>query len=50
MLSAMLLLTINMKVYIGSPMTSSRLSLSDLEGQSQGHSDFKALYLAKEPS
>ena len=35
---------------MGSLMTQSRLTLSDLKGQSQGHSDFKALYLVKEPS
>ena len=28
-------------------MTQSYLPLSDLEGQSQGHSDFNALYLVK---
>ncbi len=31
-------------------MTLSHLTLSDLEGQSQGHSDFDALYLVKEQS
>ncbi len=30
-------------------MTPSRVTLSDLEGQSQGHSDFEALYIVKEP-
>ncbi len=31
-------------------MTQSHLILSDLEGQSQGHSDFEALCLVKEKS
>ena len=33
---------------MGSPKTLSHLTLSDLEFQSQGHSDFEALYLVKE--
>ena len=49
-LGPMLLLVTNRKPYIASPMPPSSLTLSDLESQSQGHSDFKALYLAKEPS
>ena len=35
---------------MGSLMASSRLTLSDLEGQTQDHQDFEALYLLKEPS
>ncbi len=31
-------------------MTPSHLTLSDLEGHSQDHSDFNALYLVKEQS
>ncbi len=33
-----------------SQMTPSHFTLSDLEGQIQGHSDFEALYLVKEQS
>ncbi len=35
-----------------SPMAPSHLTLSDLglESQTQGHQDFEALYLVKEPS
>ena len=43
-----LLLNINRKAYMESPMTSSHMTLSDLEGQIQGKSDFEALYLATE--
>ena len=46
----MLLLNINRKAYMGSPTTLSHLTLSDLESQYQGHSDFKGLYVIKEPS
>ncbi len=46
----MLLLNINRKPYVGSPMASSDLILSELEGKIQGHQNFEALYLAKEPS
>ncbi len=35
---------------MASQMTPSLLTLSDLKGQSQGHSDFKALYVVKELS
>ncbi len=31
-------------------MTPSHLTMSDLEGQSQGHSNLEALYLVKEQS
>ncbi len=41
---------INRKTYRESGMTPSHLTLSDFERQSQGHSDFEALYLAKEQS
>ncbi len=44
----MLLLNINRKAYMWSPMALSHLTLSDIEGQSQGHSDFETLYLVKE--
>ncbi len=46
----MLLLNINRKAYVGSPMTLSPLTLSGLERSSQVHSNFEALYLAKEQS
>ena len=42
-----LLLNINEKAYMESPMTS-HMTFSDLEGQIQGHSDFETLYLVKE--
>ncbi len=48
-LGPMLLLTINRKPYMASPMTPSLLTLRDLKGQNQGQSDFKVLYLIKEP-
>ncbi len=41
----MLLLNINRKPYMGSPMAPSHLSL---KSESQGHSDFETVYLAKE--
>ncbi len=40
----MLLLNINRKSYMGSPVTLSHLTFSDLKG----HSDSKPLYLVKE--
>ncbi len=46
----MLLLNINRKAYMGSPITLSHLTFVTLKGQSQGHSDFKAVCLAKEQS
>ncbi len=49
-LGDMLLLNINRKAYKGSPMTSSHMTLSDLESHNQGHSDFEALYLVKDQS
>ena len=48
-LGPILLLIINRKPYMASPMTSSLLTLSDLKGQRQVHSDF-TLYLVKETS
>ncbi len=39
-LGHMLVLNINRKPYMGSPMAISHLTLSDLEGQYQGHSHF----------
>ncbi len=47
-LGPMLLLTIDRKPYMGSPMTPSIMIFNDLKGQSQGHLEFKALYLIKE--
>ncbi len=47
----MLLLNINRKPYMGSPIPPSHLTLSDLErSNSTRHQDFEALYLVKEPS
>ncbi len=48
MLLLMLLLTINRKSCMGSPMAPSHLTLSDLEKSSQGHQNFAALCLVKE--
>ncbi len=46
-----LLLDTDRKSYTGSPTAPLHLTLHDLEkGQIQGHQDFKALYLVKEPS
>ncbi len=42
-----LLSNINGKAYMESPMTS-HMTLSELEGQIQGKSDFETLYLVKE--
>ncbi len=41
----MLLLNINRKPYIGSPLAPPHLTLSDIQskGQSQGHRDFESL-------
>ncbi len=44
----MLLINSNRNAYMGSPKTLSDMTLSDLEFQSQGHSDFEAFYLVKE--
>ncbi len=44
----MLLLNINRKLYVGSPMELSPLILSDLEGQSQGQPYIEGLHLVKE--
>ncbi len=44
----MLLLNINRQAYMGSQISISHSTSSDLEGQSQGHSDFEAFYLVKE--
>ena len=49
-LGHMLLSTINRKPYMGRPMALSIWLWVIFRGQSQGHSDFKALYLVKEPS
>ena len=43
----MLLLNINREVYVGSPMVRLHITLVTLKGQSQGHSDFEALYPVK---
>ncbi len=42
--------TINRKPYIGSPMVSSILTLSDLDKPKQGHFDCEASYFVKELS
>ncbi len=50
-LGHLLLLNTNMKSHMGCPTAPSDLTLSDtvtLKGQSQGHTDFEALYLVKE--
>ena len=47
-LGIMLLLNTNRKLYMGSRMTLTYLTWSNLERSSKGHSDFEALYLAKE--
>ncbi len=41
----MLLLNINRKAYMGSPLVWLHLSLATLKAQYQGHSDLKGLYL-----
>ncbi len=45
----MLLLNMNRKPYMGSPMEQSNLMLNDLEGSTPGNQYFKALYLVIEP-
>ena len=52
-LGHMLLLTINRKLHMASPWHHDIwpwVTLKSRDGQSQGHSDFEALYLVKEPS
>ncbi len=44
----MLLLNAKRKSHMGNPPTPLDLTLSDLEGQMQGHSDSGALYLINE--
>ncbi len=44
-----LLLDTNRKSYVGSPTSPSDYARSDLEGQSEGHSDFNILYIVKVP-
>ncbi len=44
----MLLLNINRKVCMGSPMALWHLTLGDLEGQARGHLDLEALHLVNE--
>ena len=46
----MLLLNINRKPYMGGPMALSHLTVIELNGQTQGHPDFEALYLVNEPN
>ncbi len=48
-LDPMLLLNMNRKPYMGSPMEQSNLMLNDLEGSTPGNQYFKALYLVIEP-
>ncbi len=43
----MLLFNINRKAYLGSPFVHLHFTLVTLMGQSEGHSDFEALYLVK---
>ncbi len=43
----MLLLNINTKAYIGSPLMQLHLTLVTFKGLRQGHSDFESLYLIK---
>ncbi len=49
-LDRMLLLNINRKSYMGSPMTVSHLASVTLKDQCQGNSDFESSYLVKESS
>ncbi len=46
----MLLLNINRKAYVESPLMWLYFTLVILKGQCQGHSDFEVLCLVKEPS
>ncbi len=46
----MLLLNINRKVCVESPLVQLHATFVNLKGQWQGHSDFDGLYLVKEPS
>ncbi len=46
----MLLLNINSKAYMGSPLVWLHFTLMTLNGQYQGDSGFKVLYLVKEQS
>ncbi len=41
----MLLLNINTKAFMGSPLVQLHLTLVTFEGLCQGHSDFESLYL-----
>ena len=43
----MLLLNINRKAYMGSPLVRLHLTLVTLKVQCQGHLDFEGLYLVK---
>ena len=47
-LGDILLLNINGKAYMGSPLVRLHLTLVTLKGQCQGRSDFKGFYLVKE--
>ena len=49
-LGHMLLLNINRKACMGSPLVGLHLTFVTLKGHCQGQSDFEALYLVKEPS
>ncbi len=49
-LDHMLLLNINRKVCIESPLVQLNLTFANLKGHCQGHSDFEGLYLVKERS
>ena len=49
-LGHMLLLNINRKVCMESPLVQLHLTFVNLKGHSQGHFDFEGLYLVKERS
>ncbi len=48
-LGYVLLLNTNAKSHMGNPTAPSHLTLSNLESQSHGHSDFESLYVVNEP-
>ena len=49
-LGHMLVLNINSKVCMESPLVQLHLTFMNLKGHCQGHSDFEGLYLVKERS
>ncbi len=46
----MVIIYINMKPHMESPMTPSHLTLIEFKSQTQGHPDFEALHILKEQS